>query len=395
VLIAALVALGVAVPAAQSGSPNPIVGGEAAEEGEYPAQSFLEIDLDDDGLWDWFCGGTLVAPTKILTAAHCVTDFFGDEVPAASVTAYMGENNRDDFTESHAFAVPDLEVHSGFNPDTYVNDAAMLTLSSAAPHQPLRVVGADETSKWTPGVASTIVGWGRTISGDPDSDSNELLEAQVPIVSDTSCSNAYDDFFDPATMVCAYDGVHDTCQGDSGGPLMVSDAGSLVLVGITSWGFGCADEGFPGVYTRIGAPALNSWIHSRLPTAGSPPPPPPPPPPSPTPPPPAPTPPPPAPTPPPPAPTAPTPVPPLPPPPVEPQPVPRVARCAVPRLKGKTLLGARRALARANCRLGRVTRSYSTSVAFGRVIRQQPTAGRRLARNARIGVVLSRGKRKR
>jgi beta-lactam-binding protein with PASTA domain len=69
-------------------------------------------------------------------------------------------------------------------------------------------------------------------------------------------------------------------------------------------------------------------------------------------------------------------------------------RCVVPRLKGKTLLAARRALVRANCRLGIVRRSYSTSVRVGRVISQRPAAARRLARYARVNVVLSRGKKR-
>ena len=69
-------------------------------------------------------------------------------------------------------------------------------------------------------------------------------------------------------MVCAYDGIHDTCQGDSGGPLMVPDGGGgFVLAGITSWGEGCASAGKPGVYTRLGAPALNQWVMARYPRA--------------------------------------------------------------------------------------------------------------------------------
>lgn len=376
-LIAAVVGL-LAPAAAQPGASAPtIVGGREADPGEYPAQSFLDIDF---GL-GWYCGGTLVAPTKILTAAHCVTNGGGGGVPAANVTAYMGENERDSFATAEVYGVSDVEVHGEYDDSVVpVNDVAILTLSRSAPYQPLRVIRADETPKWAPGVISTIIGWGTT-SFDGE-ESNELREAEVPIVSDLACSNSYDEF-DPDTMVCAYNGQQDTCQGDSGGPLMVPDGGTFVLAGITSWGEGCAWEDSPGVYTRIGAPALNEWIFERLPATPPPAPSPPPGPPPPSPPPP------PAP------PTPPPPSPPAPPPPVEPQPIPRIVRCVVPRLKGKTLLAARRALVRANCRLGKVTRSNSVSIAAGRVISQRPAATRRLARYARVSVVLSRGKRKR
>jgi beta-lactam-binding protein with PASTA domain len=72
-----------------------------------------------------------------------------------------------------------------------------------------------------------------------------------------------------------------------------------------------------------------------------------------------------------------------------------VVRCVVPKLKGKTLAAARTALARGNCRLGKVTRNYLSTVRLGRIAAQRPPAGRRLARYARVSVVLSRGKKKR
>ena len=68
-------------------------------------------------------------------------------------------------------------------------------------------------------------------------------------------------------MVCAGDGSTDTCQGDSGGPMMVSDGSFLILAGVTSWGIGCAEAAHPGVYTRLGAPAINKWVRDRVPMA--------------------------------------------------------------------------------------------------------------------------------
>jgi Trypsin/PKD domain len=139
-------------------------------------------------------------------------------------------------------------------------------LDRPAPYAPLRLIRTDEGLKWAPGTIATIIGWGATSSGGPTS--NALLEATAPMVLDSECEAAYLQDFDPTTMVCAGDGATDTCQGDSGGPLMVPDGpGAFVLVGVTSWGQGCADPDFPGVYVRLGAPQLNAWVAGPRPSA--------------------------------------------------------------------------------------------------------------------------------
>jgi secreted trypsin-like serine protease len=91
-----------------------------------------------------------------------------------------------------------------------------------------------------------VLGWGRTADGGARSQS--LRSAQVPVVSDSSCSTSYSNY-DAKSMVCAGypDGGVDACQGDSGGPLVVGDT----LIGIVSWGEGCAEAGKPGVYARV------------------------------------------------------------------------------------------------------------------------------------------------
>jgi hypothetical protein len=471
-VIAAAAALVLLASTAAAGIPGPIVGGSPATPGEYPAQGALLFQI---GPHSYLCGGSLVGSRYFLTAAHCAVDDDGDPLPPSSFTVKLGNVDRTGTTDD--YSVTTVDVNAAFSPFSFENDAAMLKLNRPAPYQPLRVIGTDEGPKWAPGTLARIVGWGTT-SEDGDV-SNVLLEANVPIVGDAACDEAYGSDFDATTMVCAADGEHDTCQGDSGGPLMVPDGTAFALAGITSWGIGCARAEFPGVYTRLGAPGLNAWVMARFPRAsftwsplspaaqavvtftstsfhpevggftdfrwdfdadgefddasgtsvprtfptagtypvaieaskpsgdravarrnvvagGAPPSPPPPTPPPPGPPPPSPPPPePPPPAPPPPPLPPPPPPPPAPPPPIEPQPVPRVLRCVVPRLRGKTLAGARGALAHANCRLGTVTRSYSATVRTGRVFRQRPIAGTRMPRGARVNVVVSRGSRKR
>ena len=259
-LIAALVALGVAVPAGESSTPEPIVGGSPATAGEYPAQGYLVIESTS------FCGGTLIGSRWFLTAAHCAVDDFGIPLPPSSFVVRFGHVDRTQMTD--VYNVTAVDVNSAFNPATFQNDSAMLKLDRPAPYQLMRVIGTDEAAKWAAGVSARIVGWGTTSFGGSPSD--VLLEADVPIVGDAARVAAYlchDPPMDATTMVCAGDGVHDTCQGDSGGPLLVPDGAGFVLAGITSWGEGCADPDFPGVYTRLGAPTLNAWVMARFPRA--------------------------------------------------------------------------------------------------------------------------------
>jgi secreted trypsin-like serine protease len=86
---------------------------------------------------------------------------------------------------------------------------------------------------------------------------NDLREATVPVVSDLDCMLAYGSLYiSPALNLCAGDMVRggvDTCQGDSGGPLLVPNGTSFLLAGITSWGIGCGQAEYPGVYTEVAA----------------------------------------------------------------------------------------------------------------------------------------------
>jgi hypothetical protein len=139
---------------------------------------------------------------------------------------------------------------------------------TAVPQEPLPLVGttAAQAALWSPGAQATIIGWGVTETGHQSP--NALLQAQVPMVTDATCAAAWPWYFGSASMVCAGGASTDTCGGDSGGPLMVARNGVFELAGVTSWGSSpCGESGKPGVYARVGAPALNAWVRGIVPTA--------------------------------------------------------------------------------------------------------------------------------
>jgi secreted trypsin-like serine protease len=260
-LISAVAAIGLlaTAPVAAGSVGDGIVGGTQAAQGKYPAQAFLEIDGGAA-----FCGGTLIASSWVLTAAHCATDLDGTVLTVGRLRIGLGQIARNQITDIYGVAA--VDIHAGYNPFTLQNDLALVRLDRPAPYAPLRVIRTDESAKWTPPATATITGWGVTESGEP---SNELREATARIVANSTCVSAYGAAFDPNTMVCAGTGATDTCQGDSGGPLMVPDGpNAFVLAGVTSWGgLECADPAFPGVYVRLGAAPLNSWVVGARPTA--------------------------------------------------------------------------------------------------------------------------------
>ncbi|MGW5049969.1 S1 family peptidase [Actinokineospora sp. NPDC004072] len=212
-----------------------IVGGSRAPIAEHPYVVYL---ADQTG--HQYCGGTLVAPDKVVTAAHCLEPF------AVADIQVVGGREDKLTTSGEVRTVAEAWMHPDYQDVTAGADVAVLTLSAPLPYRLLPFAGADSTALYAAGSTATILGWGRTSSGGESS--QYLLKAQVPIYADDDCAAAYSAFA-PDSMVCAGlpEGGVDTCQGDSGGPLIVEDT----LVGIASWGEGCAEAGYPGVYTRV------------------------------------------------------------------------------------------------------------------------------------------------
>jgi V8-like Glu-specific endopeptidase len=245
-----LVALSLAVAPSSAAEPTPpdgVIGGTATALGEFPMVVGILSANESNNFQAQFCGGSLISTTRVLTAAHCVSGRSANSIDVLIGTNHLGGSG----TRINAQRI---HVHPRWNSGTYDNDLAAIDLdnpvsgASVAPVQPVRPA---ESSIWAAGRSVTTVGWGTTGSGYPLGQ----RKLTVPVVSGTFCGSgrSYGSSFHSSTMLCAgaVFGGYDSCQGDSGGPLLARNGTQWRLVGIVSWGNGCAVPLFPGVYTRL------------------------------------------------------------------------------------------------------------------------------------------------
>ncbi|MEU6223653.1 serine protease [Streptomyces sp. NPDC047042] len=238
VLVATAAAASTALIAAPGAiaAPQPIVGGTTTTAAAYPY--VMQIT---DASQNQFCGGTLVSATKVVTAAHCMVGETTSSVRVVGGRTYLNGTN------GTVSKVSKIWINPSYTDATNGDDVAVLTLATSMPYATASYVTSSQTGVYAAGATARIIGWGTT--SENGSSSNQLRTATVPTVSDASCTSSYGSSYIKSDMVCAgyTAGGVDTCQGDSGGPLIIGG----VLAGITSWGEGCAEAGYPGVYTRL------------------------------------------------------------------------------------------------------------------------------------------------
>lgn len=229
-----------------------VVGGHAAERGQFPYQVSVQTTSH-------FCGGSIISPNHVLTAAHCVVDKKATrlKIRAGSLRHASG---------GVIARVSDIVTHAGYNAETIQNDIAILKLAQSLPYGE-QIGAADLPSALdgnpAPETRCSVTGWGTTSQGSGYLPSS-LQVAYVNTISLEQCQKQYEgkQFVINDAVVCAgaQAGGKDACQGDSGGPLVDTSSGKQI--GVVSGGFGCARHSYSGVYMSTAAYA--AWIEEQL-----------------------------------------------------------------------------------------------------------------------------------
>ncbi len=244
-----------------------IIGGDEAEENAWPSLVALVRTNNQSLFLRQFCAANLLTPNWVVTAAHCLYDSFGLRLSTSSIRVAVGftdlatDDNVTEIDVTNIITHPDYQVG---NPSAQ-HDLALLRLAHPA-EQPVMQMYQGNINE-NVGESAVVAGWGSVDFSNPNQPlfPTRLNEVSVPVVSPEICNSpaSYNGLLGEG-QVCAGlpQGGKDSCVGDSGGPLMVQQDGVYRQIGLVSYGRGCAEPGFYGVYTRLAF--YETWINEFI-----------------------------------------------------------------------------------------------------------------------------------
>lgn len=243
-----------------------IIGGQPIAKTDYPWVVALARNENNDLFQRQFCGATVIADTWALTAAHCLFNQRGGVITTSEFTVAINAANLDD-PDARELLVTNFYIHPEYNhsANNPHSDLALLELATPSGIDPITL--STKASSELTGLLGTAIGWGATDVSDPESPlfPSWSHKVDVPIVSLDVCNgpNSYENAIYENQLCAGYAaGGRDSCVGDSGGPLVVNYQGQLQQVGVVSFGFGCAQPNYYGIYTDV--PYFIGWINQYV-----------------------------------------------------------------------------------------------------------------------------------